>query len=414
MARHVKRLRAALTETSSYFTLTRPYKGPYRSWMSNTEAMQRALTDVVSRGDFTVPPYPAVALRLQRLLSREGYGVGEVADIVGADAALATTVLAAANSALLSAASPITSVSRAVNRLGARTVGSIAMASGVGAAATSTGVLFDVKFRVWRRGITCALACQKLAPSRGLDAEEAFLAGLLHGFGRSIAITSLEQLLKTHQPPRPLSVHEWLSIAEQQRAALAHAVALSWELPEVIATAVEHDASASSGSALHALVVEADRLAGEIDGGRMPQVSSPSDARAIDELVGALPLSLEAFAPPPPSPTLLPSPALSKPEHVLDGELRPKSLPITDRRTKGAAALTSVAIAPAGLEVDSSRSFQEGSVVRLGVGSPEAHLEPWFNVVLCLPQASRYRVELQLFSPTREMRDQWRALYEAQ
>src|SRR5688572_25609012 len=117
--------------------------------MSNTEAMQRALTDVVSRGDFTVPPYPAVAMRLQRLLSREGYGVGEVADIVAADAALATTVLAAANSALLSAASPITSVSRAVNRLGARTVGSIAMASGVGAAAMSTGVLFDVKFRVW-------------------------------------------------------------------------------------------------------------------------------------------------------------------------------------------------------------------------------------------------------------------------
>ena len=68
--------------------------------------MQRALTDVVSRGDFVVPPYPAVAMRLQRLLAREGYGVGEVADVIAADAALAATVLAAANSALLSAASP--------------------------------------------------------------------------------------------------------------------------------------------------------------------------------------------------------------------------------------------------------------------------------------------------------------------
>ena len=64
--------------------------------MSNTEAMQRALTDVVSRGDFIVPPYPAVAMRLQRLLAKDGYGVGDVADIVSADAALATTVLAAA------------------------------------------------------------------------------------------------------------------------------------------------------------------------------------------------------------------------------------------------------------------------------------------------------------------------------
>ena len=131
--------------------------------MSNTEAMQRALTDVVSRGDFTVPPYPAVALRLQRLLARDGYGVGEVADVIAADAALAATVLAAANSAQLGAASPITSLSRAVNRLGARTVGSIAIASGVSAVAVTTGVLLDVRFRVWRRGMTCALACQKLA-----------------------------------------------------------------------------------------------------------------------------------------------------------------------------------------------------------------------------------------------------------
>jgi HD-like signal output (HDOD) protein len=90
--------------------------------MSNAKAMQRALTHVVSRGDFVVPPYPAVALRLQRLLGKDGYGVGDVAEVIAADAALAATVLAAANSALLGGASPITSLSRAVNRLGARTV----------------------------------------------------------------------------------------------------------------------------------------------------------------------------------------------------------------------------------------------------------------------------------------------------
>jgi HD-like signal output (HDOD) protein len=378
--------------------------------MSNTEAMQRALTDVVSRGDFTVPPYPAVAMRLQRLLARDGYGVGEVADLVGADAALATTVLAAANSALLSAGSPITSVSRAVNRLGARTVGSIAMASGVGAVATATGVLYDVKFRVWRRGITCALACQKLAPARGLDAEEAFLAGLLHGFGRSIAVASVEQLLKTHQPARPLSVHEWLSIAEQHRAALAHAVALSWQLPAAIAQAVEQS---DPSSPLQNLVSEADRAAGEIDAGRMPQLSNPNDGRALDELISALPLALEAFAPPPAMPTMAPSAALSKPERALDGELRKKSLPVADKRAKGAATLSMLALAASGVEVESSKPFQEGSVVRLIVGDPAARFEPWFNVLLCVPQGSRYRVELELFSPTRETREHFRALYEA-
>jgi HD-like signal output (HDOD) protein len=383
--------------------------------MSNTDAMERALTDVVSRGDFLVPPYPAVALRLQRLLGREGYGVGAVAEVLAADAALAATVLAAANSALLGANSPITSLSRAVNRLGARTVGAIAVASGVGAVSLSSGVLQDVKFRVWRRGMTCALACQKLGGARGLVPEDAFLAGLLYGFGRSIAVASLEQLLKTHQPARPLSVAEWLNIAEQQRAALARAVAKSWQLPQAIAEAITGSAS-QDNSSLNLLVLHADGLAGDLDAGRMPQAQTPGEVRLLDELIAGLPAALEAFAPPAPAPTTRPSPPspmLAKPAHALDGELRPKTPKITDRRTKAAANLTCIAVAPTGVEVESSRPFQESSMVRLIVGETDAHFEPWFNVVLCVPSGSHYRVELELFSPTRETREQWRAIYEA-
>jgi HD-like signal output (HDOD) protein len=383
--------------------------------MSNTEAMERALTDVVSRGDFVVPPYPAVALRLQRLLGREGYGVGDVADVLAADAALAATVLAAANSALLGANSPITSLSRAVNRLGARTVGSIAVASGVGAISVSTGVLQDVRFRVWRRSMTCALACQKLAGARGLAPEDAFLAGLLFGFGRSIAVASLEQLLKTHQPPRPLSVAEWLNIAEQQRAALGRAVAKGWQLPQAIGDAITGAAS-QDNSSLNLLVLHADTVAGELDAGRMPQAQTPAEIRLIDELIAGLPAALEAFAPPPPAPTTRPSPPspmLAKPAHALDGELRPKALKVVDRRTKAAATLTCITLAPTGIEVESSRAFQESSMVRLIVGETEPPFEPWFNVVLCVPHGAQYRVELALFSPPRETREQWRAIYEA-
>jgi HD-like signal output (HDOD) protein len=377
----------------------------------STEAMQRALTELVSAGDFTVPPYPAVALRLQRLLARDGYGVAEVAEVVAADAPLAATVLAAANSALLAGSGAITNLGRAVNRLGARTVGSIAVASGVGAVATTAGVLFDVKFRVWRRGLSCALICQKLAPARGLDAEEAFLAGLLYGFGRSIAVASLEQLLKTHQPPRPLSVSEWLGIAEQHRASLALAVANRWQLPGVIADALRGAAPSNQPSALDALLRDADHIAGELDAGRMPQAATPTETRSLDELIAGLPTALEAFAPAPPSLTR-PSPTLAKPEHALEGELHQKKLRIVDLRAKLAASLGCLSIGPNGIEVESNRPFQESSMVRLALGDEAAKFEPWLNVVLCVPSGQHYRVELQLFSPTREIRDRWRVLYE--
>ena len=52
-------------------------------------------------------------------------------------------------------------------------------------------------------------------------------------------------------------------------------------------------------------------------------------------------------------------------------------------------------------------------MVRLTLGDEDKRFEPWFNVVLCVPDGPRYRVELQLFSPTRELREQWRALSDA-
>jgi hypothetical protein len=47
------------------------------------------------------------------------------------------------------------------------------------------------------------------------------------------------------------------------------------------------------------------------------------------------------------------------------------------------------------------------------VGDPELRFEPWLTVVLCVPQGAHYRVELQLFSPTREALSRWRALYDS-
>ncbi len=378
--------------------------------MGSTEAMQSALTDVVARGDFTVPPYPAVALRLQRLLARPNYGVAEVAEIIAADPALAATVLGAANSAVFGSTNPITTLARAVNRLGARTVGSIAIAAGLGASATSAGVLFDVKYRVWRRSVTCALACQKLAPARGLDAEEAFLAGLLHGFGRSVAVTSLEELLKTHQPPRPLSVGEWLGIAEQHRSKLAQAVAERWQLPEVIAQAMLTQPGMPSDGGIGELLLDADQLAASIDAGQMPESRLPKDASTVDALVAGLPAALEALAAPSTAPPRA-SPAVAKPERALEGEARKKAISIVDRRAKAAATLTCLSLSPSGLEVESSRPFQESSVVRLSLSWGTTTLDPWLNVVLCVPNGSKYRVELQLFSPTRETKDQWQTLY---
>jgi HD-like signal output (HDOD) protein len=382
--------------------------------MSQREAIVLALASVVSKGDFKVPAYPAVALRLQKMLAGDRYSTTDLSKVIAADAALAATVLAAANSALTGAGPAVTNLNDAISRLGARSVGAIAVASGVSAAAVTAGVLLDVKFRVWRRTMIGALACQSLAPARGLAPEDAFLSGLLHGFGRSIAVAAIEQLLRAQNSPIALSAEEWLGVAEEQRAPLARALSSAWKLPPAIADAI--DDKARGASPLNDLVIDADAIAGEVEAGRTPVSVCPAESRHVDELLASLPVSLDAFssaAGAASKVTTSASAAVTKPDHALEGELRRAMLPVADRRAKTASTLTCLAVGPAGIELESSKRFQECAVVRLAIGEAQSDLEPWFTVVLCVAEGARYRAEFQLFSPPRDVRERWLALYES-
>ncbi len=371
------------------------------------EELRTALNEVVLRGDFQVPPYPAVALRLQRIFAKPNFGIAEVSDTISADPALAARVLGVVNSPLYRANEEITSLPRAVNRLGARVTSTLALAAGLGSSATQAGALFDVKYRVWRRSVTCALACQKLAPLRRLEPNEAFLVGLLHGFGRSVAVAALEKLLATARGVTPLKMLEWLSVAEEQRGRLALAVAERWQLPAEIVASLRPE---TAGTPLGALVAEGERIADALQNSWRPEPSSPGEARALDELIAGLPAALDALAAVPPA-TPGRASAVAAAEHALAGELRPCRIELADCRKQGRATLTSTSIAPTGIELQSSAPWQEGSMIRLAVGSDAERFESWFNVVLCVPRAPGCRVEVELFSPTRELKERWLALY---
>lgn len=370
----------------------------------------KRLDELVARGDFQVPPYPAVALKLQRIFARENYGVGEIADTIAADPALAARILGLANTALYRATEEITTLPRAVNRLGARVVSALALAAGLGGSAMHPGVLFDVKYRVWRRSVTAALACQKLAPLRGLDVNEAFLVGLIHGFGRSVAVAALEALVAKEKNVSPLLLLQWLAVAEAKRQPLALAVAERWQLPAEILAPLRPGAE---GSPLGALVLEAERIAGELESSYRPEASSPAEARAVDELVQGLPQALEALAAvPPPPPGRAAASMVAPAGQVLEGDRRPCHLALADCRKKAPATLKPLAITATGLEAESSLPFQDGSVVRLAVGTGTERLEAWFNVLACAPAGSAHRLEVELFSPPRDIKERWQGLFE--
>src|SRR5689334_15913589 len=93
--------------------------------------LDAAIIELVSRGAVKVPPYPAVAMRVEEMVRREDYGLGELTRLVASDQALAADALRCANSAFYSRGGTVTSLNAAITRIGAKEVVRLALASGL-------------------------------------------------------------------------------------------------------------------------------------------------------------------------------------------------------------------------------------------------------------------------------------------
>ena len=131
-------------------------------------------------------PFPAVATKLLRVLSRDDVNITEIVSLVRADAALASELLRVVNSAAYAHPAPIGSIQQAVTFLGLEKVKNLAMA--VSVKGFLHGILrLDLVRRIWRHSLACGMICQELSAacssSRGSE-DRAYTAGLLHDIGR--------------------------------------------------------------------------------------------------------------------------------------------------------------------------------------------------------------------------------------
>ncbi|ACG73067.1 metal dependent phosphohydrolase [Anaeromyxobacter sp. K] len=218
--------------------------------------LDSAMVDLVARQQVKVPPYPAVAFQIDALLRTQDYGLDDLARLVASDQVLAADVLRCANAALYARGAPVASVKQAVQRIGATDVARLALASGLGAHVLAAGRLAPLRRRVWMDALASALLCQALARGRGLSPEIAFSAGLLHDFGKVVAIACLEDLLARREGAVPRQASEWAAIAERFHVEMGVVMAARWELPPVLADVVAQHHAERIGAAADPRYVE--------------------------------------------------------------------------------------------------------------------------------------------------------------
>jgi HD-like signal output (HDOD) protein len=196
----------------------------------------RNLADEVSSGKVNLPCFPDVVMRIRKALDDPDTRLTQTVKIVGTEPRLAARLLQTANCVIFNPSGrQVTELRTAITRLGNRLVQSSAMAFAVQQlrlAPVLQGIGRPLKL-LWEESVAVASICRVVARCSSVNADEAFLAGLLHGIGRLYIMVRAASSL---QAPRIDST--LLELIDSWHPAIGKAILENWGFSEAMAEAV--------------------------------------------------------------------------------------------------------------------------------------------------------------------------------
>ena len=271
----------------------------------NSTLDARKLQLIIDQVD-NLPTLPAVATRLLALAASEDSSVRDLTEIIDGDPALTSRILALVNSAGFSRGNVVSSVSRATALLGFEAIRNSVLSLKVfDHFNRRPGPTFNSRFDrtgFWKHSLGVGAASHMLARRvRGVNPEEAFVAGLLHDVGKVALDFALpktfDQVVRRVQARRIAFCDAELSILGVDHMTVGHRLATNWQFPETLANVIwlhhqcaEHLPSDIAGRQLVEVVHVADLL---VRRERIGAGSPPSGHESVDEAVRGLGLEAE-------------------------------------------------------------------------------------------------------------------------
>jgi HD-like signal output (HDOD) protein len=202
-------------------------------------AFVQSLALEMSAGKIEIPSFPDVAVRVRKVLADENCSAAQIARVVSAEPAMAAKLLQMANSAALNPnGSKITELKSAIARIGLSNVRSASLAYAMDQIknAKELAPLRKPLHDLWERSVKVAAMSFVVARSwTTVNADQAMLAGLMHGMGRVYILT--RAVKHTELFADPSAYHQ---IVRDWNAQVAKAVLESWEISPDIIDAVEN------------------------------------------------------------------------------------------------------------------------------------------------------------------------------
>lgn len=219
--------------------------------------------------NLVLPNMPGVAMELLRSCRDDNLSLAGLAELIGKDPALAAKVLRLANSARYSPLRSVSNLRDAAASLGMTMVRNLTMASSLSGTFPAISGLDRARF--WRHGIATAHYSMLLARVSMIDADSAYLGGLMLRIGQllmlqvdKLGVAEVEKQLVSPGARFALERQRWECTHSDVTAELAR----RWQFPDNLLTGFAAAAApmdAQPFSSLGAVLNLAEALADAMD-----------------------------------------------------------------------------------------------------------------------------------------------------
>jgi HD-like signal output (HDOD) protein len=141
----------------------------------------------VNAGDVFV--LPEAVIKIKQLIDDDATSIDDIAEVINYDPAVMSQVLKISNSALYKFPNTITTVTKAIQVIGTRSIYDLVLAYGVASAFKDINSDIVDLDKFWEQSVSCALLSKNLAEGVGLkEPEKMFVCGLLHNLGELVFV----------------------------------------------------------------------------------------------------------------------------------------------------------------------------------------------------------------------------------
>lgn len=236
--------------------------------------LKQLLRDLLVSPSYRPPMIPQVATELMQLSQRANVQFEEVVKLLERDPVLAARTLSIAQSAFYATRSPVTSLNQAAVRLGLKTLRELVLEAALHLRVFRVPGMEKPMERLSRHSTAAAHAIRAVCRRTSLDAEYAFLVGLLHDVGFAGCLLALAE-----DPYwKGVTFEQFAPVLDEVHAEASALLTRIWKLPEPIQRSVasHHDVKVNGKvEPINAALIVAEQLCWEAGLGMLPP---PEDA----------------------------------------------------------------------------------------------------------------------------------------